>query len=358
MSYQDGMAAIQLAMPNRIPHTEYSVERHWEVVRHVTGIQVNENSPSDQQQAASVALRKSWNYDFQWSTQIGREWLGDCYTEMGHAEYEPGGVDFHPVGQRPFTDTDAILAFDPLEQLPDLSHTDLVDFFNKSYAALQAENPDCVHTVGTYITLISGFIYLFGWQDMLMALGEDQTAFGEMTFRYADWMMPYYEALAACDAPVVLIHDDIVWSSGPFLSPRWYRQNVFPHYERYLQPLKTAGKKVLFCSDGGFNRFVDDLAAVGMDGFIFEPFTSLEKIARKYGQSHVIIGNADTRILLSGTKEEIRKEVERCMFIGRDCPGYFMAVGNHIPANTPLQNVLYYNQVYEELSSALRKGVA
>jgi len=25
-------------------------------------------------------------------------------------------------------------------------------------------------------------------------------------------------------------------------------------------------------------------------------------------------------------------------------------VGNHIPPNTPVENALYYNQVYEELS--------
>ena len=30
--------------------------------------------------------------------------------------------------------------------------------------------------------------------------------------------------------------------------------------------------------------------------------------------------------------------------------GFFMAVGNHIPANTPVENALYYNEVYEELS--------
>jgi len=27
-----------------------------------------------------------------------------------------------------------------------------------------------------------------------------------------------------------------------------------------------------------------------------------------------------------------------------------MAVGNHIPPNTPVEKALYYNQVYEELS--------
>jgi len=64
----------------------------------------------------------------------------------------------------------------------------------------------------------------------------------------------------------------------------------------------------------------------------------------------VIIGNADTRILLMGTREEIRTEVERCLSIGRHCPGYFMGVTNMIPPNTPIESALYYNEVYEELS--------
>jgi uroporphyrinogen-III decarboxylase len=41
-------------------------------------------------------------------------------------------------------------------------------------------------------------------------------------------------------------------------------------------------------------------------GFVFEPLTSLETIVERYGQTHVIIGNADTRILLFGTKDDIR----------------------------------------------------
>ena len=355
MSFKDGLAAMNLQMPKRIPRTEYSITHHWEVLRAVTGLDVNETSTAEEKRKAALAFQKAWNFDFIWATQIGRSDLGGCYTEMGHAEYESDGSDFVPIGQRPFKNTDDIFAFDPFERLPNPSVASLVQRFNQAYANGNAEYPEAVHTVGTYITQISGYIDLFGWEDMLMALGEDQHAFGEMTFRYADWMMKFYEALAQCDAPFVLIHDDIVWSQGPFISPRWYRNYVFPHYERYLAPLKQAGKKVLFCSDGGFDAFVDDLAAVGYDGFIFEPFTSLEMIAKKYGQNHVIIGNADTRILLSGTKQEIRAEVERCMTIGRDCPGFFMAVGNHIPANTPLENVLYYNQVYEELSVSLRK---
>jgi uroporphyrinogen-III decarboxylase len=163
-------------------------------------------------------------------------------------------------------------------------------------------------------------------------------------------MLPYFKALADADVPVVMVHDDIVWSSGSIFSPAWYREFVFPNYVRYFDPLLQTGKKIIYTSDGDYTMFIDDLADSGIHGYVLEPMTDMTYIAEHYGQSHSFIGNADTRILLNGTKEQIRSEVERCMMIGKGCPGYFLAVGNHIPANTPVENVLYYMRVYEELS--------
>ncbi len=54
-------------------------------------------------------------------------------------------------------------------------------------------------------------------------------------------------------------------------------------------------------------------------------------------------------MLQFGKKEDIRREVERCVNAGRNCPGYFMAVSNHIPNGIPLENVEYYFEVFEEL---------
>lgn len=142
----------------------------------------------------------------------------------------------------------------------------------------------------------------------------------------------------------------MVWTSGPIFRPAWYRQYVFPNYKKYIQPILDSGKKVTFTSDGNYTKFIDDIAGCGFTGFVMEPMTSLEYVVEKYGKTHVIFGNADTRILLSGTREQIRAEVERCMKLGRTCPGFFMAVGNHIPPNTPVENALYYNEVYEEMS--------
>ena len=68
MSYQDGWAAINLEMPERVPHTEYSLESHWEVVRRSTGLVVTPDSPPDLKHRAALALMEAWNFDFRWST--------------------------------------------------------------------------------------------------------------------------------------------------------------------------------------------------------------------------------------------------------------------------------------------------
>lgn len=162
--------------------------------------------------------------------------------------------------------------------------------------------------------------------------------------------MPFFYALAESNVPVIMVHDDIVWSEGPFLHPDWYHKYVFPHYKRFFEPLLEANKKVLFTSDGNYTMFIDDIAQAGAQGFVLEPLTDLSYVAEKYGKTHVIVGNADTRFLLEGDREKIYQEVKRCMDTAKNCPGYIMAVGNHIPANTPVDAALYYDEVYRKLS--------
>jgi hypothetical protein len=350
MSYADGWAAIHLQKPARIPRTEYSAESHWDLITAVTGIDVGVSSTDDVKSRASLAFMRAWNYDFIWSTLIGRGDFGDVYTDMGHAEYAAGGVDRRDTIFSPFKTVDEVLDFDPWESLGPRDCGELTRRFETHYAANCDRYPDGVNMTGIYTTLISGFIDLFGWDWLLLAIGTDVDRFGKLCERYASWIQQYFDALAAASVPVVMIHDDIVWSAGPFMRPAFYRKFIFPHYKRYFAPLLDSGKRIMFCSDGNFTPFVDDIAAAGAQGFVFEPLTDLEYVAGKYGQTHVIVGNVDTRALLMGPKEAIRAEVERCIAIGKDCPGFFLAVGNHIPPNTPVENCLYYNEVYEELS--------
>ena len=179
-------------------------------------------------------------------------------------------------------------------------------------------------------------IAVFGWDMLLYSAGTEYDRFGRMMTRYSDWMLRFYEAIADCDSPNVMIHDDMVWTEGAFMPPDWYRKYVFPNLKRYTAPLIEAGKTISFTSDGNYSEFVDDLVGCGINGFVMEPMTDMAYIAEKYGKTHYFIGNADTRVLLFGTKDDIEAEVKRCFDIGKKCPGFFLAIGNHIPPNTPV----------------------
>jgi uroporphyrinogen-III decarboxylase len=94
---------------------------------------------------------------------------------------------------------------------------------------------------------------------------------------------------------------------------------------------------------------VDDVAAAGADGFIFEPTTSLDYVVERYGATKAIVGSkVDCRTLTFGTPEQIRAEIDATLALARDCPGFMFAVGNHIPSNVPVDNGLFYMDYLRE----------
>lgn len=349
MGYQDAMNALNLQMPRRIPRTEYSAGSHWALISKVTGIPVNENSPDDQKHRARKAFEKAWNYGLSWSIKTNTEALTGPRTSMGHAVYQSDGSDYRNDVYCPFKTVEEVLRFDPYAAYGSRDREKLIAEFNGHYDWNCKAHPDQVNMTGIYITMVSGLLEIFGWEMLLEGLAEDSDEFGAVANRYADWILQYFEALACCKSPVVMVHDDICWTSGPFVQPAWYRKYVFPNYEKLLDPLKKAGKKILYTSDGTIDRLLDDVVATGVNALVIEPTTDMETIAKKYGKTHAFVGNADCRVLTFGDKPAIRAEVERCMKIGRDCPGFILAVGNHIPANVPVENALYYNECYMEM---------
>jgi len=343
------MAALNLEMQDRVPRTELSASQHWKLVTKVTGMAVDENSGPERQQAASSAFVKAWDYAYNWNVIIHGGIFGNKRTFMGHAVYAQGGVDWNDYIHSYFRDENEVLSFDPITEY-DFDKDNVKAIYTEDYAKQRELYPDLVAMTGVYVTCMSGLIDLFGWDLLLTAAGTDPQSFGELTGRYARYMQQYFDALAETDVPVVMVHDDIVWTEGAFLHPDWYRKYIFPNYKKYFAPVIESGKKLIFTSDGNYSEFIDDIAACGVHGFVMEPCTDMKYIADKYGKTHNFTGNADTRVLLYGSKEDIYAEVGRCMDIGKHCPGFILSVGNHIPANTPVDACLYYNEAYLELS--------
>jgi uroporphyrinogen-III decarboxylase len=144
------------------------------------------------------------------------------------------------------------------------------------------------------------------------------------------------------DIEVMFCHDDLSLSRGLVFPKEWYHKYIFPNYERIFDPIKKAGKKIIFVSDGNYTQLIDDLFAVGVDGLIVDNYVELDPVIRKYGKEKVICGNVDSRILTEGSIESVKKEVKRCMDIGKKYPGYFIRAAGDLPHNIPLENIECY----------------
>jgi len=335
MSYQIGWDTINLRMTERPAHTDYC--SNWALVEAVTGV-TRDHAES------GPRFNERWLMDFVFGTNDGPvPWQErGRTTDMGHAVFLADGSDKREAIECPFHSAEEVLAFDAVEEygLPDMD--ELVAYYEQVYQKRQAAFPEVVVPGGYYKTLVSGAIQAFGW-DMLLLAAADQKRFDRVLESIYQLALYHYKAWARTSIKVFICHDDMVWSQGAFMHPDLYRRAIFPRYKSLWRVLKEAGKKVLYCSDGKFTEFIDDLVEAGADGLIFEPMTSLEYAIERYGRTHVIVSSkVDCRTLTFGTKEQIKAEIDESLRLGLPCPGFMFAVGNHIPSNVPVENGLFY----------------
>lgn len=330
MSYQIGTDCIHLRGGPRLGHTEYCSN---DALRRYI-------AAKDPAQGFEDALET----DLIWSTNdgpVGWDKRGRV-TDMGHADFLEGGVDRREPKPSPFKSPEEVWAFDAVREygLPDFR--ELVRYYQKSYDDGQKHFANQVFTGGYYKTIVSGAIEAFGW-DMLLEAAADQRKFELVLDSFFRLTLHHMQAWAKTTTPVFIQHDDMVWTAGPFMHPDFYRRVIFPRYAELWKVLHAAGKKVLFCSDGNFTMFVDDIVQAGADGLIFEPLTDLDVVVGRYGKTHCIVGSkVDCRTLTFGRREQIAAEVDATLKLAMDCPGFICAVGNHIPSNVSVENALFY----------------
>lgn len=328
MSYRIGIDALHLKATPRLAHTEYcSNEALFRAVREKTG------KPFDE----------AWEIDYLWHVNDGPvEWSKrGRTTDMGHSEFVEGGGDRRDPKPSPFKSVEEVYAFDAVAEygLPDF--TVLVAHYDKQHRELKSAH-DLVVPGGYYKTLVSGAIEAFGW-DMILDAAVDRGRFERVLDSFFRLSMHHYRAWAKTSIEVFNCHDDFVWAGGSWIHPDFTRSAIIPRYRGLWKVLKDAGKTVVFTSDGNYTAFVDDVVEAGAQGLTFEPLTSFDAIVSRHAGKIAIMGSkVDTQTLTMGPVAKIRAQVDATLDLIGDRPGFFFAVGSHIPANVPVANALAY----------------
>ena len=351
MSRIRALKAMHLEPTDRVPCQEWV--DHPEFIKKITGI-----DPFEYPTEAVLKLIKALDIDWYAaipeksrkfsSGETSRTEDGIKYTEWGFtgSQWEDENV---------FKDEEEVLSYNPLEDA-----TGRVRIVTEEYRRGRID--DCLKgqplagdsalvTGLYYTTLFQCFIMAFGWELFLVTARMEPERFKRTIELFTQFSVRNVEEWIAEDTDIMFCHDDLSLSRGLVFPKEWYIENIFPNYERIFEPIKKAGKKLIFVSDGNYSELIDDLFAIGVDGLIVDNYVDMEPVINKYGKNKVICGNIDSRILTEGSMEDVRKEVKRCMDLGKKYPGYFIRAAGDLPHNIPLANIECYFDTCHELGT-------
>jgi uroporphyrinogen-III decarboxylase len=155
----------------------------------------------------------------------------------------------------------------------------------------------------------------------------------------AEGMAEAIEPFIALGVDGIAIGTDYGHNTGPFMSPRHFREIYFPAMRRQCEIIHAAGKPVLFHSCGNNRLILEMMIEAGMDCYqAIQPVERIEEIKRLYGDRLTLWGGVATSSLASAAEEQIRQEV---LFSLKHCApggGFILGSSHSLTIGTRPQN--------------------
>lgn len=349
MSKERALKAMNLESTDRVPCQEWI--DHPAFIKKVTGI-----DPFEYPTEAVVKLLKVLDID--WYVGIpekSRKFEGNetSKTEDGVKYTEWGFTGSQWEEEHVFADEEDVLSYNPFEDIAGrvriVTEKYRRDRINDCLKGQPLAGDSTLVTGLYYTTLFQSFILAFGWELFLITARLEPERFKKTIELFTEFSIHNVNEWLKEDIDVMFCHDDLSLSRGLVFPKEWYIENIFPSYERIFDPIRKAGKKIIFVSDGNYTELIDDIFAAGADGLIIDNYVDMGPVLDKYGSGKIICGNVDSRILTAGTMDDVRKEVKRCMDLGKQYPGYFIRAAGDLPHNIPLENIECYFDSCKEL---------
>lgn len=152
--------------------------------------------------------------------------------------------------------------------------------------------------------------------------------------------------------PLYFIGDDIAYKGRLMFSPAFLRKTFIPMLKACCEPLKKAGIKAIYHSDGNIMEILDDLIDAGIDGLNpIEPIAGMDigYLKKKYYRKLILVGNVDCSLILPlGTREDVIEATKKCIKAASPGGGHFIGSSSEVTPSTPLENIIaFYSTVHE-----------
>ncbi len=157
---------------------------------------------------------------------------------------------------------------------------------------------------------------------------------------------------AGCDA--VLPTSDIASNQAPFMSPRMFREFLYPWLKAECDAVHAKGGYFIKHTDGNIWSILDMMIEAGIDGWQgIQPRIgmTLPRLQERYGGKLCFWGGVDVDTLVAGTAEDVAEEVRVAFESAPREGGLVLTCGNSVMVGVKYANYIAMLETARRLSA-------
>ncbi len=151
----------------------------------------------------------------------------------------------------------------------------------------------------------------------------------------------------------VLIDVDVGTTQGPLISPDRFRDNCFPYLKERIDRIKQFGLQVIWHNCGDNRSLMDMYIEAGVECYESIqtiPAMDIDSLVERFGARMTFWGGIPVEHLVTGSPEDIRRDVRRALEIGRKGRGFILGPSHSIAYGTRYENFMALLEEYHRLA--------
>ncbi len=186
-----------------------------------------------------------------------------------------------------------------------------------------------------------------GHENMLIGMADDPDWVRDMCDVYAELILQiqqtYFTEVGPPDG--IFFFEDMGFKHKPFMSPRMYREIVWPAHKRTFAYAHSLGLPVIVHSCGFVEPLVAGLIEAGMDCLqAMEVKAGMDLVALKkaYGDRIAFMGGMDVRTLVANDRRAIQAELDAKLPAAMAGGGYCLHSDHSIPDQVEYETYRFF----------------
>ena len=212
------------------------------------------------------------------------------------------------------------------------------------------QSADCFRVFQIGFSLWERAWTLRGWENLMIDFHDHPGFVSDLLNTIADYNIAEVREALKYDIDAVYFGDDWGMQHGLQMGPVLWRRFIYPVLKRMYNVVHEAGKAVMIHSCGDVDELFDDLIEIGVN--CFNPFQpevmDVTTLLPRYRGRLAFHGGLSTqRTLPYGSSDDVRKETERLLELGRD-GGYIFAPAHDVEGDVPRENMLAFIEILQQ----------